>query len=369
MGGTREVVRLARPAVGAKPATWTAGRADSLRERAMTIYVDGSGRSGPRRGGIGIRFAWIDDRGDVQVDEHALPSTEGATNNQMELEAPSEALRMILRGRLAVDLARFEKIVIRSDSRYVCDNIGAALYRWPKTKWRTADGRAVLNVQDWKNLTSLMRRLAKERHLRVEFEWQPGKVGEHAKRVDQLAKQSSSSASFGRGRPTNVRRKTTRTPTEVGSVRPEGQQVRIRVVEARFLSRDETRYRYEVVDAASAFCGNVDFADSSLQLGPGHTYDVRLNDDPRNPRLVEALAEIEEDLTPFLAAVSALGVPSSATDVATELGRSMGHEVGPVFVKRRLDRLVDELGKLRRTRATFRGRPYLYEPARVNDHA
>src|ERR1700737_4670921 len=144
-------------------------------------------RGGPRKGGIGIRFVWVDDTGAEQVDEHVLPSTAGATNNQMELEAPSEALQIAMKGRTPFDLGRFDKIVIRTDSRYVAENIVHALYNWPRSGWRTREGRAVLNERDWKALVRLMQRIYKEYRLRVNIEWERGKVSAHAKAVDKLA--------------------------------------------------------------------------------------------------------------------------------------------------------------------------------------
>src|SRR2546425_7864468 len=81
-------------------------------DQALRIHVDGSMRRGPRKGGMGLLFVWEDEAGAEHRDEHVLPATAGATNNQMELEAPSEALRIALRGRTPFDLARFEKIVI-----------------------------------------------------------------------------------------------------------------------------------------------------------------------------------------------------------------------------------------------------------------
>jgi ribonuclease HI len=309
---------------------------------------------------MGVLFVWNDEAGVEHSDAHVLPSTAGATNNQMELEAPSEALRIALRGRTPFDLAQFDKVVILSDSRYVCDYLRYAQYEWPKTGWRTRDGRAVLNERDWRTLTKWMQRMYSERRLRVSIEWEPGKVSAQAKAVDKLAKQSSASASFGRARPVDVRRKRTSAKAEIGSVGVEGQLLRIRIVQAQYLSKAKTRYRYEVVDPGSRYIGKVDFAQSALTLGPDLTYDVRLNADPRNPRIVELIAEIPEDLTPYLDALRTLARPASATDVAAEISTATGVEVTPDVVSRRLNKIV-HAGQATKTRATFRGRPFLYE--------
>lgn len=61
---------------------------DLIDETALNIYVDGASLPGPRRGGLGIRFFWVDAQGHVQSEVEPFPySHVGASNNQMELEA------------------------------------------------------------------------------------------------------------------------------------------------------------------------------------------------------------------------------------------------------------------------------------------
>ena len=299
---------------------------------------------------MGILFVWADEHGAEQRDAYVLPATAGATISQMELEAPSEALRIALRGRTPFDLAHFDKIVILSDSRYVCDNLPNAQFVWPKTGWRTKDGPAVLNERDWKTLKKLMERMYRAHHIRVGLEWERGKVSANAKAVDKLAKQSSASASFRRARPTNVRRKLTSASVERGSVLVQGQQLRIRIIEARHLSRREGLYRYEVLDPSSAFDTKVDFAESDQPLGPGHTYDVTMNADQANPRIVAIVGEVEEDLTPYRDALRTLARPASATDVATEITRATGVALTSP-VARRSRRARGRRGEASKTRA------------------
>ena len=51
---------------------------EPLDEGVLTIFVDGSMRESPRRGGIGIRFVWIDEDGNESEPwDHSLPATEG----------------------------------------------------------------------------------------------------------------------------------------------------------------------------------------------------------------------------------------------------------------------------------------------------
>jgi ribonuclease HI len=335
---------------------------DALEEGALTIYVDGSMFSNPRRGGIGIRFAWLDDAGTEQVYDESLPSTSGATNNQMELEAPSVALDCALRGRTPLSLSNFKKIVVRTDSAYLHGHVSTALYTWPKMGWKTREGTAVLNQPDWERLVGLIKRVSQRHGLRVFFEWKRGKVGRHARAVDQLAKQSAKSASFGRARPIVVRRKKTTAAVAADSVRMEGQVVCIRIVQSQYLpgQRSLTRYRYEVDDAGSSYNGRVAWAESGHTLGPGHTYRVRMNTTQRNPRIEEVIEEVAEDLTLYVDTLTALAHPSTASEVAAYLKQTGGSALPADAVRRRIEQLVAD-GKARRTRATSQGRPYLYE--------
>jgi hypothetical protein len=54
-------------------------------------------------------------------------------------------------------------------------------------------------------------------------------------------------------------------------------------------------YKLEVVSLDSPYCGNVDDFSSELMLSAGHTYDVRLNDNPKNPRVEDVYSEVIAD--------------------------------------------------------------------------
>jgi len=335
---------------------------EPLDDGVVTIFVDGSMRQSPRRGGIGIRFVWIDGDGNESDPwDHALEATLGANNQQMELEAPYQALRLALSGRAPFELDEFDKIEIRTDSQYVKEGVGRAINYWSKNRWHTSDGNAVLNVPDWKNLLRIMRRLDDEHRLRVQFEWKKGKKGNHAVAVDQLAKQSSDSPLQRRPRPASVRRKLSEANAEAGSVGVEGQTMVIRIVEARYLGppHNRTRYRYEVVDEDSRYAGKVDFAESDLGLKRGHSYRVTMNATPATPRIVDLIEEVEEDLSPVLEALRSIGYPVSAREVAEALAEG-GSEMKVDAVKRRLDRLAEESVGVTRLRSATRGRAYVY---------
>ena len=106
-------------------------------EGALNIYADGSSYSGPRKGGIGIRFVTINDKGYEDVRDIEPPGHKGATNNQMELYACVEALK---EAQKMYDLGYFSKIIINSDSKYVVDNYRNALFNWSGNGWRNYQG-------------------------------------------------------------------------------------------------------------------------------------------------------------------------------------------------------------------------------------
>jgi ribonuclease HI len=336
---------------------------EPIDEGVLTIYTDGSMKPSPRRGGIGIRFVWLDADGAERVWDHALPATLNATNNQMEIEAATEALKRVTSRYAPFDLSEFRKIVVRTDALYVRDHVGIAIAIWSKRQWTKREGAEVINIREWKELLTAMRYLDRTHHLRVEFEYQPGKTGPHSRAVDELAKQSADSPPTRLPKGGTVRRRTSPLSVDKGSVRMEGQVFDIRIIQSQALPaphRGTSRYKYEVVDEGSAFYNLVDWITSTETLQRGHTYRVSVNEDQGNPRIVEVLEEIEEDLSPYLTALKNLPQPATARQVSEEMVR-MGFEVSPEHVKRRLDRLYVELETVSRSRSDQVGKPFVYE--------
>jgi ribonuclease HI len=50
----------------------------------------------------------------------------------MELQALIEALKLATRPRPPVDPDRYARIVVYTDSQYVADNFGRAVYQWSR---------------------------------------------------------------------------------------------------------------------------------------------------------------------------------------------------------------------------------------------
>jgi ribonuclease HI len=266
--------------------------AEYLDERDLNIYTDGSSLPRPRRGGIGIRYVFVDATGHEQIDDIEAPGFDGATNNQMELQACIEALKPLATRRGPISATAWRRIVLWTDSRYVVENLAHARYDWPGQNWLTATGNPVANAEQWRELTRLMHRLKTP----VEVRWVKGhKHSRHNKAADKLAKRSAKHRTSRRISDVDVRRKRSREVVELGSVPIRGQLISIRVI-TREYQRLAGMYKlkYEVVARSNPAFGRVDviYAGSDLELRAGHSYMVRVNDKPAAPRVVKVTREL-----------------------------------------------------------------------------
>ena len=255
-------------------------------ETALNIYTDGSSYPRPRRGGIGIRFVTINELGNEVIEDHALPGHEGATNNEMELLACIRALEM------AADhekLHAVERVVIFTDSLYVSDNVDRAKFQWSRQKWLNRDGRPIENATLWKDLVHGIKKLSK----RVDIEWVKGHSKDaHNKAVDKLAKQSAEGVLTPPLKVATVRRKRSAQTVQIGGVLMRGQTLAIRIITDTYLRPQKVfKYKYEVL--AGEFSGRVDLIFADEVLRAGHHYEVRVNGQTDNPRIVEVIRELE----------------------------------------------------------------------------
>jgi ribonuclease HI len=128
------------------------------------IFTDGgcSGNPGPGGWAFVIRL-----RANDAADHEILGSGGEAntTNNRMELRAVIEALSELERRSPGAQL------VVRTDSQYVKNGIGAWIANWKRNGWRTADRRPVKNKELWEELDALVARV------RPSFEWVKGHAG------------------------------------------------------------------------------------------------------------------------------------------------------------------------------------------------
>lgn len=121
----------------------------------IIIYTDGAAKGNPGSAGWGAVVLFGQNSGDPKGVHEMGGSVEHATNNQMELTAPIEALKYILARQ---DLAEND-IEIVSDSKYVILGITEWIFNWQKNNWRNANRKPVLNRELWEELYGLTQEL------------------------------------------------------------------------------------------------------------------------------------------------------------------------------------------------------------------
>jgi len=112
-------------------------------KQKITIYTDGAAKGNPGKAGWGVI---------VMVGEkvHEMGGrVDHATNNQMELTAPIEALKYL--GKHKID----GEIEIFSDSKYVILGITEWIHGWIRNGWRNAAKKPVVNQELWEDLHAL----------------------------------------------------------------------------------------------------------------------------------------------------------------------------------------------------------------------
>ena len=267
---------------------------DVTDENAINIYTDGSCYSGPRRGGMGILFVVVNEEGNEVVFEEKPLGYRNATNQQMELQACIHSLKVLTGRYCPFDASLYQKVIIKTDSTYVVENVRNARFSWPKSRWNTRDGTPVANTAQWKELIKRVDALPQ----RVEFRWVKGhKASTYNKRADRLAKESAKGFLLAPLTVKNVRRKKSAKSIEPGSVKLKGQMLTIFIITDEYLRPQHCyKYKYEVISKDSPHYRKVDLAYSDILLRAGHTYYVRFNDDSRNPRVLKLFREVKKQL-------------------------------------------------------------------------
>jgi ribonuclease HI len=259
-------------------------------ENALNIYTDGSSFSHPRRGGVGIRYVTIDSQGNEVAQNDEVLGHEGATNNEMELLACIKGLEGALKHPV---IGTVERLYVITDSMYVTSNVNRAKFEWPKQRWLNRGGRPIENAELWKELVRVLRKLPK----RVDFKWVKGHAKDpHNKIVDKLAKLSAKGVLNRPLKVVAVRKKKSLAAVQRGCVPMRGQTLSIRVITDTYMRVQKVfRYKYEVLPETGEHSGKVDwiYHDSEECLRAGHHYQIRVNEEPINPRIVEVIQELE----------------------------------------------------------------------------
>ncbi len=249
---------------------------------ALKIYIDGSALKNPGPGGLAaiIEFPISLDLENKNIFKVGYYKT---TNQRMELRACIEALGWIIKNSEKINANR---IIIVTDSSYVCDNRKNAPY-WRKNKWRNRENRPIMNADLWKRFISVRDRV----NVRTEIIWKRGKSTEELKAADKLAKEAAKHPTktdfgFSVG-------KVLREPLQGVSNMffAKGQKLIIKIYRKQPVKR-ETKISF--TNNGQKFYAYVDIKKAS-KLHRGHSYEVLFNDNPKYPIIIEIIEEKNKD--------------------------------------------------------------------------
>lgn len=108
----------------------------------VIIYTDGACSGNPGKGGWGAILMYGDTKREISGGANFT------TNNQMELTAPIEALKL---------LKRPCKVKLYSDSAYLVNAFSQGWIRnWKRNGWKTSDKKDVKNKELWLEIDKFM---------------------------------------------------------------------------------------------------------------------------------------------------------------------------------------------------------------------
>jgi ribonuclease HI len=266
--------------------------------RALKIHIDGSCRKNP--GGAGGFAARIEFPFDWDCPDELLESRGyfGTTNNRMEVQACIFAHEWILQNGIDSSVGHFQII---TDSKYVVENYNRSL-GWSRNGWRNFCGRPLDNIDQWKALLRLRRKIGYR--VRVEVKWIEGKSTPITKSVDRDAKGASLQPSqMDRGfRTGKVGRSRNNTGKAAKMFPAAGEELVIRIYQTALVKRDEQKIKFQTFSQAKQdfFDKYLAYADSSIgnALHRHHIYRVRMNTVSQYPRIEQILEELAEVVVP-----------------------------------------------------------------------
>jgi ribonuclease HI len=262
--------------------------------RALKIYIDGSCRKNPGgAGGFAARieypFEW--NLPDELIEYAGYFET---NNNRMELRACVFAHEWVWEQG---ENLRVQHVQIVTDSKYVSDNYNRAI-GWSTNSWRNVHGRPLENVDLWKELLRVRRKLGF--HVRVEVKFIAGKSTPITKVVDRDAKAAAAlPTEVDRGFRSGKIGRAKNNPGKAAKLFPAaGQEITIRVYQTLPIRRGEQKIKFELysVQAKDFIEKFVAYADATLgnELHRQHAYVVRMNDVPEYPRILGIVGEVKE---------------------------------------------------------------------------
>lgn len=278
----------------------------SLDMRSLKIYIDDSCLKNP--GGSGGFAAWLEfpfdwGRPDEHLESRGYVHT---TNNRMELRACLFAHEWILEER---DELGVDHVQIVSDSKYVHENYERCL-SWNQNDWLNMHEREILNVDLWKDLIRLRRKI--RGRPRVDLVRVARRSSEITKNVDRDAKAASRApvyvdSGFQPGKVGRTRNSSKKAATPYPAA---GEKVIIYIYRTQVAQRGIQTIRFQTYSAErrdffDKFWALADDAIGNL-LHRGNAFLVQMNEVPENPRIVEIVETLKrQDL---------IGIPDSGAE-------------------------------------------------------
>ena len=149
--------------------------------QSITIHTDGSCHGNPGPGGWAAIIEILDWKNTTL--RGGAPET---TNNRMELTAAIEGLRALAQ----ILGASEDPVVLRSDSKYLCDAFNQDwILNWKCNGWRTAKKGPVKNRDLWEELEALTR------GKQITWSWVKGHNGDYFNELcDRIANEEAEAA-------------------------------------------------------------------------------------------------------------------------------------------------------------------------------
>jgi len=142
-----------------------------MKKSKIIIYTDGAARGNP--GKAGWAAILIFGKNIVELGG----SSSHATNNQMELSGPIEALKYLKQKN-----TQGYPVEIFSDSKYVILGITEWIFNWQKNNWKNVAKKSVLNKELWIELYEL------SKEFKIKWKYIEGHSGDkYNERADEIA--------------------------------------------------------------------------------------------------------------------------------------------------------------------------------------